>query len=112
MKLFNKCVYCFFLLVLGIVTHLSAVSPNEITYSGPRNYQSDYRPRNYQYENQYNRNVYIQRGYSTLPYNYYDYSDGYYGGYNYYTSPPPPTRSQAFPDDASQDALYYQLQHR
>lgn len=51
-------------------------------------------------------NAPLPYGGTTPPYGY------NYQGYNYFTSPPPPTPNQAFPDDARQNALYNQIRNR
>lgn len=51
---------------------------------------------------------------NTIYYNSYPYyyNTPVYPYYGYYGSPPPPSSSQAFPDDAEADALYRYLQSR
>lgn len=91
MSLLQKCLFTFFTLSLGLFSHLTAepIRPHTIpTY-----------PRDETIYNQY---------YYTQPTPTYPVP----APYEYYTSPPPPTSNQAFPDDAQQNSLYRELQSR
>lgn len=103
MNIFYKYIRCFYFLVFfGYSSYISAelpsgtkvVYPNGTVYTGQNDQaqQQNYAP--------------VPYGNTVPPYGY------NYQGYNYFTSPPPPTPDEAFPDDAEQNALYNELQER
>jgi hypothetical protein len=89
MKIFRRFLCCSVLFLTASVGNLFAVLPN----TGNPNGQS--------------QNVYVEPN-NTAP----SYGNNGYAGYNFLTSPPPPSTNSAFPDDAEQNALYQELQDR